>query len=422
MLPAPGGRGMIAVRASLLTLALATSLGGRVCAQDSLVDPGISEAAALTAELERGTMGQLIPPRTVRQLVLGESAYYPSDTTAALWYDVRRGVLRIRGRDEASRRSWTLVRYSSPADADGRSAPYLALPPRVVVQTPSGPLISIELPDGSRFVTRSLGALDTLYAVGEELLPVLVTRLGGLIPSQDRWATEHYLAKLAKSEVVDSMRRAFGAVERIAAVRESRPGVLGMYYFRADRIELDPSTHAHEGDLLLTWVHEYAHALQRRRGPTLNHLFAEIAPVKTPGIYGYGKRREQQAEALSFAWGFLRATSDTARMYELGVSDRWGYALRARILRGKTEEPLPGEPGPRAAEALARLERLVPGTRRMVALLLTNPVWAEHPLRTGAVPDLAGLAAEPTPPGFWRGPSAPQPRSVAAKARNARAR
>jgi hypothetical protein len=78
-------------------------------------------------------------------------------------------------------------------------------------------------------------------------------------------------------------------------------------------------------------------------------LWQGVPPIRDPRRYGYGNRREHQAEAAAFAVHFLLATA--------APSD-----------------------APTQAATLDHYDLLVPGTRTMARYFVMQPIFQRHPL------------------------------------------
>ena len=172
-------------------------------------------------------------------------------------------------------------------------------------------------------------------------------------PPTDTAAAMAIVRELETSAYADSVFSVLGyPAHPIGLVDERgiRAGRLGEYLTRRDSIALSPSYITSQAQLRHALAHELAHRWLRENPGSAASLSASLRPIRDSLRYGYADREEQLAEALAFAVHFLQATASN-----------------------ETADP----------ELLASYERLVPGTRDAVRMLITFPAYALHPLGGG---------------------------------------
>jgi hypothetical protein len=175
-----------------------------------------------------------------------------------------------------------------------------------------------------------------------------------LVNEADRAAARGVVETIVNGSYADSLYAVFGRPARPAGlVGEGgrAAGRLGEYITTRDSLALDPARMTSVAQLRHTLAHELAHRWQSRSGAQLAVLWRGVEPIRDPKRYGYGNRREHQAEAAAFAVHFLLATSAA-------------HDLSAQ------------------AVALDHYDLLVPGTRTMARYFAMQPVFRQHPLRT----------------------------------------
>jgi hypothetical protein len=175
-----------------------------------------------------------------------------------------------------------------------------------------------------------------------------------LVDDADAAAARGLVAAIASGSYADSLHAIFGRPARPAGLVGARgrsAGRLGEYIATRDSLALDPARMASMAQLRHTLAHELAHRWQARSGAQLAMLWQGVPPIRDPKRYGYGNRREHQAEAAAFAVHFLLATA------------------------------APGD-APTQAAALDHYDLLVPGTRTMARYFVMQPIFRRHPLRT----------------------------------------
>lgn len=171
-----------------------------------------------------------------------------------------------------------------------------------------------------------------------------------LAPRRDAAAAATVIEDLVRSTYAESLFAALGAPSRpigIVDVRGVRAGRLGEYITRRDSIALSPSRMRSTAQLRHALAHELAHRWLRERPDTARQLTETLRPIRDSLRYGYHDRDEHLAEALAFAVHFLQTTS-----------------------RKESADVV----------LLDSYERLVPGTRDAVRLLITLAPYRQHPL------------------------------------------
>lgn len=146
---------------------------------------------------------------------------------------------------------------------------------------------------------------------------------------------------------------------------------LATYGPRDDTIEISPLAQS-DMALRLTLAHELAHRLQALVGLDLGAWWgAHAVPLPAEHTYARTTVYEHQAEAIASAVEYLAICTT------------------------------PGLRGTLAAVSLRQLDAETPGTTLMVRALLSHPLYAQHPLRTGALA-LGALDVTPlAPPWHW---------------------
>lgn len=200
------------------------------------------------------------------------------------------------------------------------------------------------------------------------------------------------IRRLAASPYADTLRQVLGwpahgltaltPAQQAAGLRQDAvTGLMaGAYQPGRDLLQLDPARpDAHH--LRVALAHELTHRLQAVAGPALGPWWAaHVDRLPEATTYARAGVLEHQAEAMGGAaeWLAIAAAPLPARA---ALARQRGEAHRRRLLA---------------------LEARVPGTVLMVRVLLSHPLYAEHPLRTGQLvlgPDL--LLTPLSPPWSW---------------------
>lgn len=210
--------------------------------------------------------------------------------------------------------------------------------------------------DGGVFETESPGPLVTL-AAHPAWLDSLSSREWrterALADDDDAVAAAHLVSGIVHAPYADSLYAIFGRPSRpvgLVGARGREAGRLGEYISTRDSLALDPARMASVAQLRHTLAHELAHRWQARSRAQLALLWKNVPPIRDPKRYGYGSRREHQAEAAAFAAHFLLATAATT------------------------------DPEAQAA-VLDHYDLLVPGTRVMARYFALQPAFEAHPMR-----------------------------------------
>lgn len=232
---------------------------------------------------------------------------------------------------------------------------------------------------------------------------------------------------------------------QVAAIPRRR--LAGFYMPARDVVVLDADLCRSDALWRLTVGHEHGHVFQARYGRALTQWWELKQIPRATGGYAATSPVEQQAEAIAGAMAMLSTLSTlpvldadagvlgapapprTPVPHSTGVRvpapvslGEWLDALRPtgiQLLIATnvfTAEELAHWELPSRRNALLEVgvaigmaEDRVPGTIAMTRLLLTHPLWAQHPLRSR--PDLVDLLLGPAtdPPVAWQWPETPNP-------------
>lgn len=198
---------------------------------------------------------------------------------------------------------------------------------------------------------------------------------------------------LAHSSYADSLRLVLGwpapglesglAVDGQHADEPDGRRIVGGYVPARDQLVLDPTV-TQARSLRLGLAHELMHRAQAIVGADIGPWWAAHVPqLPAEGSYARNNVLDHQAEAAAGAVEWLAVT---ARPPEADTA----AARRSRVAH---------------ALRLQTLERTVPGTILMVRTLLSHPLYARHPLRTG---ELVLDGTRPLEAGILRVPDAPR--------------
>lgn len=163
----------------------------------------------------------------------------------------------------------------------------------------------------------------------------------------------HLVKGIVHAPYADSLYAIFGRPARpvgLVGTRGRAAGRLGEYISTRDSLALDPARMGSVAQLRHTLAHELAHRWQMHSRAQLEFLWKNVAPIRDPKRYGYGSRREHQAEAAAFAAHFLLATAATT------------------------------DPAAQAS-VLDHYDLLVPGTRVLARYFALQPMFDAHPMR-----------------------------------------
>jgi hypothetical protein len=210
--------------------------------------------------------------------------------------------------------------------------------------------------DGAVFETALPGTLLDLAADPAWIDSLGDTRMGEerpLVAPGDTAAQLAAIDRLLTSAYADTLFQLFGRPERPVGLVGSKGASarrLGEYIASRDSLSLAPGRMTSREQLRHGFAHELAHRWQRNAPATVARLWRNVPPIRDSLRYGFGNRNEQQAEAIAFAVHFVQATASPALSPERGL------------------------------ELVSAYERLVPGTRAIARWLLTQPIYADHPL------------------------------------------
>lgn len=153
-----------------------------------------------------------------------------------------------------------------------------------------------------------------------------------------------------------------GKIERLPGGANSTLGgfgpAAGYYLPTPDVVVTDRTLSPSEHDRVL--AHEYAHHLASKQSPAVMAQFLRVAPAANPGSYAATSPREHFADAFAEAVDFLRRTS--------------------RYANGDVTRPA-GQPDALATQIIRNEDTDNPGAAAIVRYLLTQPLYANHPLR-----------------------------------------
>jgi hypothetical protein len=169
-------------------------------------------------------------------------------------------------------------------------------------------------------------------------------------------------SEIAASAYADTLYLLFGRPGTPVGVigpNSRAAGRLGEYIASRDSVSLDPGRITSAAQLRHALAHELAHRWQARAPKEIARLWQDVAPIRDPKRYGYGKRSEHQAEAIAFAVHVLQSTAADS------VSPAQALAL------------------------LDQYELLVPGTRLMARHLALETIYQNHPLHAALTPGVS---------------------------------